>query len=142
MIYKLNNQNALTEGTIYLRNANVNKIRMYKFHVLEGETNKHGPRIKIMLKDNEVATYRVSVHNGNISLISSSINMNHRSQIEDVVREVSYGCYKLIYELSKNNSTANTKAMQYYTDMIVSAQRYDMHKVAERIRMELDGKIY
>ena len=142
MIYKLNDQNVLTEGTIYLRNANINKIRMYKFHVLEGETNRHGPRIKVMLKDNEVATYRINIHNGDISLISSSINTNHKSQIEDVVREVSYGCYKLIYELSKNNSTANTKIMQYYTDLIVSSPRYDMHKTTERIRIELDGKIY
>lgn len=141
MIYKLREQNILNENTLYLNASSVSKIKEYKFHILSGETKKHGPRIKIMFKSKSVACYRVDIHTGKITTISCDITPNCKSSVEDAVREVAYGCYKLLYKIAMDPIEADLKLMQYYTDLIISVQRYEMHSIAERIRVELNDKI-
>lgn len=141
MIYRLHEQNVLSENTLYLNASSVVKIKDYKFHILSGETKKHGPRIKVMFKNRSVACYRIDIHTGMITTISCDIASNCRSSIEDAVREVAYGCYKLLYKIAINPLEPDLKLIQYYTDLIISAPRYEMHNIAERIRVELDDKI-
>ena len=143
MIYKIHEQNVLTEGSIDLKKSIDKDLRIYRFHLLQGETDRHGTRIKIYLKSSHLATYRINRSNGNISLIDTNrIPNNHQSSIEMIVRELSYGCYKLIYKITKDRLDSDMDMMQYYADIIVSSSRQQMHKNAERIRAELDAKIY